>query len=78
MVFYKLVRFSLLIPVCRILELKKNDKNHFVGMMQSMDIMDFRHQPSAMCIIMLVGEDTHPWSATNVGNLILATIPVDQ
>ena len=40
--------------------------------------MDLRHQSSAMCIIMLGGEDTHPWSATNVGNHILATIPVDQ
>ena len=28
------------------------------------DIMDLRHQSSAMCIIMLGGEDTHPWSAT--------------
>ena len=42
------------------------------------DIMDLRHQSSAMCIIMLGEEDTHPWSATNVGNPILATIPVDQ
>ena len=42
------------------------------------DIMDLRHQSSAMCIIMLGGEDTNPWSATNVGNPILATIPVDQ
>ena len=41
------------------------------------DIMDPRHQSSAMCTIMLGGEDTHPWSATNVGNPILATIPVD-
>ena len=24
--------------------------------------MDLRHQSSAMCIIMLGGEDTHPWS----------------
>ena len=24
------------------------------------DIMDLRHQSSAMCIIMLGGEDTHP------------------
>ena len=31
-----------------------------------------------MCIIMLGGEDTHPWSATNVGNPILATSPVDE
>ena len=38
--------------------------------------MDLLHQSSAMCIIMLDGEDTHPWSATNVGNPILATIPV--
>ena len=51
--------------------------------------MDLRHQSSAMCIIMLGGEDTHPWSATKVGNpivakrnnqqiLIPATIAVDQ
>ena len=42
------------------------------------DIMDLRHQSCAMCIIMLGGEDTHPWSTTNVGNAILATIPVEQ
>ena len=42
------------------------------------DIMDLRHQSNAMCIIMLGGEDTHPWSATNIGNPILAPIPVDQ
>ena len=42
------------------------------------DIMDLRHQSSAMCIIMLGGEDTHPWSATKVWNPIPATIPVDQ
>ena len=42
------------------------------------DIIDFRHQSSAMCIIMLGGEDTHPWSATKVGDHILASIPVDQ
>ena len=41
-------------------------------------IMDIRHQSSAICIIMLGGEDTHPWSATKVGNPIPATIPVDQ
>ena len=40
--------------------------------------MDLRHQSSAMCIFMLGGEDTHPWSATKVGNLKPATIPVDQ
>ena len=45
------------------------------------DIMDLRHQTSAMCIIMLGGEggereDTHTWSATKVGNPIPATIPV--
>ena len=40
--------------------------------------MDLRHQSSAMCIIMLGGEDTHPWSATKRGNPIPATIPVDQ
>ena len=40
------------------------------------DIMDLRHPISAMCINMLGGEDTHPWSATKVGNHIPATIPV--
>ena len=40
------------------------------------DIMDLRHQSSAMCIIMLGGEDTHPWSTTKVGKPIPATIPV--
>ena len=34
------------------------------------DIMDLRHQSSSMCIIMLGGENTHPWSATKVGNTI--------
>ena len=33
-----------------------------------------RHQSSAMYIIMLGGEDTHPWSATKVGNSIPAKI----
>ena len=42
------------------------------------DIMDLRHQSSDMCIIMLGGEDAHPWSATKEGNPIPATIPVDQ
>ena len=42
------------------------------------DIMDLRHQSSAMGIITLGGEDPHPWSATNVGNPILATIPVTK
>ena len=41
------------------------------------DIMDLRHQSSAMCIIMLGAEGTHPWSATKVGNPIPPTIPVD-
>ena len=40
--------------------------------------MDLRHPSSAMCIIMLGGEDTHPWSATKVGNPIPATIPVTK
>ena len=40
--------------------------------------MDLRHQSSAMCIIMLGGEDTHPWSATKVRNPIPATIPVTK
>ena len=31
-----------------------------------------------MCIIMLGGEDTHPCSATKVGNPIPATIPVTK
>ena len=38
------------------------------------DLMDLRHQSSAMRIIMLGGEDTHPWSATKVGNPIPATM----
>ena len=42
-----------------------------------LDVMDF-HQSSAMCIILFGGEDTHPWSATKVGNHLPATIPVDQ
>ena len=42
------------------------------------NIMDLRHQWSAMCIIMLGGDDTHPWSATKVRNPIPATIPVDH
>ena len=39
--------------------------------------MDLRHQSSAMCI-MLGGEDTHPLSATKVGDPIPATIPVTK
>ena len=31
-----------------------------------------------MCIIMLGGEDTHPWSATKKRNPIPATIPVTK
>ena len=31
-----------------------------------------------MCIIMLGGEDTHPWFATKVGNPIPVTIPVTK
>ena len=42
------------------------------------DIMDLRHQSSAMCIIMLRGEDTHPWSATKKWNPIPATIKVTK
>ena len=34
------------------------------------------HQPSAMCVIMLGGGDTHPWNATEGGNPIPANIPV--
>ena len=41
------------------------------------DIMDLRHQSSAMCI-MLGGEDTHPRSATKVGDPIPATIPTTK
>ena len=40
------------------------------------DIMDLHHQSSAMCVIMLVGVDTYPWSATKGGNPIPATIPI--
>ena len=40
--------------------------------------MNLRHQSSAMCIIMLGGEDTHPWSATKVRNPIPATIPITK
>ena len=42
------------------------------------DNMDLSHQSSAMCIIILGGEDTHSWPATKVGNPISATIRVDQ
>ena len=42
------------------------------------DTMDLCHQSSAMCFIMLVGEDTHPWSATRGGNSIPATIIFDR
>ena len=41
------------------------------------DIMDLRHQSSAMRVIMLT-EDTHPWSATKGGNIIQDTIPENQ
>ena len=40
--------------------------------------MDLRQQSSNMFIIMFGGNDTLPWSATEVGNPIPATIPVDQ
>ena len=46
------------------------DKKNFLPLS---DIIDPRHQSSAMCIIMLGGEHTQPWSATNVGNPILGT-----
>ena len=36
--------------------------------------MDLRYQLSAMYVIMLEGEVTHPWSATKGGNTIPATI----
>ena len=42
------------------------------------EIMDLRHQSSAMCIIILGGEDIHPWSATKVGNPLPDTITVDR
>ena len=51
---------------------------HFLYFFPLSDLMDLRHQSNAMCIIMLVGEDSHPWSATNVGNPIIATIPVSS
>ena len=31
--------------------------------------MDLRQQSSAMCVIMLGGEDTHTWSATEMQKL---------
>ena len=40
--------------------------------------MDIRHQSNAICIILVGGEDTHPWSATKVGNPIPATTLVDR
>ena len=46
--------------------------NNFFPLSDTMDL----HQSSDMCIIMLGGEDTHPWYATKVGNPIPATIPV--
>ena len=40
----------------------------FVLIFPLSEIMDLRHQSSAMCIIMLEGQDTHPWSAYfNIG-----------
>ena len=54
------------------------DSNWRVNFFPLSDIMDLRHQSSAMCIIMLGGEDTDPWSATKVGNPIPATIPADR
>ena len=47
---------------------------HVFQMKPLSDVMDLRHQSIARCITMLVGEDTHPWSATKVGNPIPATI----
>ena len=40
--------------------------------------MDLRHQSSVMCVIMLGGEDTHPWSAAKGGDSIPAPISVDR
>ena len=40
--------------------------------------MDLRHQSSAMCIIIMGGEDTYPLFATSVENPIPATIPVTK
>ena len=41
--------------------------------------MNLRHQSSAMCVIMLRGEDAHSWSAMAKGvNSIPATFSVDQ
>ena len=54
------------------------DAELFTHIFYLSDIIDLRHQSSAMSIIMLGGEDTHPWSATKVGNPVPATIPVDQ
>ena len=40
--------------------------------------MDLRHQSSAISIIMLEGEDTHPLSATKVAKNLPATFPVTK
>ena len=42
------------------------------------DVMDLRHQSSAISIIMLEGEDTHPLSATKVAKNLPATFPVTK
>ena len=63
------------------MQLKKKQFDKFFNFFHfflKTDIMDLRHQSSAMCIIMLGGEDTHPWSATKVVNPIPATLPVTK
>ena len=57
---------------------KVHEEMTFLDFFSLSDVMDLRHQSSAMCIIMFGGEDTHPWSATKVGDPISATIPVDR
>ena len=54
--------------------LKLDFGNAFNFFLPLSDIMDLRHQSSAMCIIMLGGKDIHPWSTTKVGNPIPPTI----
>ena len=64
---------------------KKNAKKfeyaqvwNFLIIIPLSDVMDIRHQSNAICIILVGGEDTHPWSATKVGNPIPATTLVDR
>ena len=62
-------------PVCRFFSTNWILQTSFFPLS---DTMDLRHHSSAIGIIMLGKEDTHPWSATTVGIPILATIPVDH